>query len=240
MLSSGFLAYTITQKFADALPFYRQAGILQRSGVEISRSTLPNTAIQVFEKLSPMIEDVRRELFQSKYLQIDETVLQVLNEEEKPNSSKSYMWVIRGFIREKPVVLYHYESSRSAKFLEEWIGDFGKLSETLSELNVSLPMGRSTDRVSGIIQTDGYESYDSLLKSKLKILHAGCWNHARRKFFEILKIDPNNAGAQWIVKEIGKLYAIESKAKEGKLSSEEHLSLRQSESKLIVGEIFLG
>ncbi|EMF80941.1 IS66 family element, transposase domain protein [Leptospira weilii serovar Topaz str. LT2116] len=87
-------------------------------------------------------------------------------------------------------------------------------------------MGRSTDRVSGIIQTDGYESYDSLLKSKLKILHAGCWNHARRKFFEILKIDPNNAGAQWIVKEIGKLYAIESKAKEGKLSSEEHLSLK--------------
>ncbi|EMF83281.1 IS66 family element, transposase domain protein [Leptospira weilii serovar Topaz str. LT2116] len=49
MLSSGFLAYTITQKFADALPFYRQAGILQRSGVEISRSTLSNTAIQVFE-----------------------------------------------------------------------------------------------------------------------------------------------------------------------------------------------
>ncbi|EMF80326.1 putative helix-turn-helix domain of transposase IS66 [Leptospira weilii serovar Topaz str. LT2116] len=131
MLSSGFLAYTITQKFADALPFYRQAGILQRSGVEISRSTLSNTAIQVFEKLSPMIEDVRRELFQSKYLQIDETVLQVLNEEEKPNSSKSYMWVIRGFIREEPVVLYHYESSRSAKFLEEWIGDFGNSAKRL-------------------------------------------------------------------------------------------------------------
>ncbi|EMF79576.1 IS66 family element, transposase [Leptospira weilii serovar Topaz str. LT2116] len=227
MLSSGFLAYTITQKFADALPFYRQVGILKRSGVEISRSTLSNTAIQVYEKLSPMIEDMRKELFKSKYLQIDETVLQVLNEEGKLNTSKSYMWVIRGLIREKPVVLYHYEPSRSAKFLEDWIGDFGKLSETLS-----------TDRVSGIIQTDGYESYDSLLKSKLKILHAGCWNHARRKFFEILKIDPNNAGAQWIVKEIGKLYAIESKAKEGKLSSEEHLSLRQSESKLIVGEIF--
>ncbi|EMM71029.1 putative helix-turn-helix domain of transposase IS66 [Leptospira weilii str. 2006001855] len=109
MLSSGFLAYTLTQKFADALPFYRQVGILQRSGVDISRSTLSNTVIQVFEKISPMIEDVRKELFKSKYLQIDETVLQVLNEEEKPNTSKSYMWVIRGFIREKPVVLYHYE-----------------------------------------------------------------------------------------------------------------------------------
>ncbi|EMM70868.1 hypothetical protein LEP1GSC038_1037 [Leptospira weilii str. 2006001855] len=33
----------------------------------------------------------------------------MLNEEEKPNTSKSYMWVIRGFIREKPIVLYHYE-----------------------------------------------------------------------------------------------------------------------------------
>lgn len=176
MLSSGFLAYTITQKFADALPFYRQVGILQRSGVDLSRSALSNAAIQVYEKLSPMIEDIRKELFKSKYLQIDETVLQVLNEVEKPNTSKSYMWVIRGFIREKPVVLYHYESSRSAKFLEDWIGDFD-----------------------GIIQTDGFESYDSLLKAKLKILHAGCWNHARRRFFEILKIDPKNAQAQWII-----------------------------------------
>ncbi|EMO72197.1 putative helix-turn-helix domain of transposase IS66 [Leptospira santarosai str. 200702252] len=91
MLFSGFLAYTITQKFADALPFYRQVGIFQRSGVEISRSTLSNTAIQVFEKLSPMMEDLRRELFKCKYLQIDETVLQVLNEEGKLNTSKSYM-----------------------------------------------------------------------------------------------------------------------------------------------------
>lgn len=214
MLSSGFLAYTLTQKFADALPFYRQTGILQRSGVEISRSTLSNTAIQVFEKLSPMIEDVRRELFKSKYLQIDETVLQVLNEEGKSNTSKSYMWVIRGSIREKPVVLYHYEPSRSAKFLEEWIGDF-----------------------EGIIQTDGFESYDSLLKTKSRILHAGCWNHARRRFFEILKIDSKNAGAEWIVKEIGKLYTIESKAKEANLNSQEHLRLRQSESRPIVDEI---
>ncbi|EKR99412.1 IS66 family element, transposase [Leptospira mayottensis 200901122] len=214
MLSSGFLAYTITQKFADALPFYRQVGILQRSGVDISRTTLSNTAIQVFEKLSPMMEDVRKELFKSKYLQIDETILQVLNEEGKLNTSKSYMWVIRGFIREKSVVLYHYEPSRSAKFLEEWIQGF-----------------------EGIIQTDGFESYDSLLKAKSRILHAGCWNHARRRFFDILKIDSKNAQAGWIVKEIGKLYAIESKAKKDNLSSEEHLSLRQSESKPIVDEI---
>ncbi|EMO89812.1 IS66 family element, transposase [Leptospira noguchii str. 2001034031] len=189
MLSSGFLAYTITQKFADALPFYRQAGIFQRSGVDISRTTLSNTAIQVFEKLSPMMEDVRRELFKSKYLQIDETVLQVLNEVGKSNTSKSYMWVIRGFIREKPVVLYHYEPSRSAKFLEEWISGFG---------NNSMPR-LTMDRVVGIIQTDGFESYDSLLKVKSKILHAGCWNHARRRFFEILKIDSKNAQAEWII-----------------------------------------
>ncbi|EKR75282.1 IS66 family element, transposase domain protein [Leptospira noguchii str. 2006001870] len=93
------------------------------------------------------------------------------------------------------------------------------------------------DRVVGIIQTDGFESYDSLLKVKSKILHAGCWNHARRRFFEILKIDSKNAQAEWIIKRIGKLYSIESKAKVEGLSSEEHLKLRQSESKPIVDEI---
>ncbi|EMJ97877.1 IS66 family element, transposase domain protein [Leptospira alstonii serovar Pingchang str. 80-412] len=89
----------------------------------------------------------------------------------------------------------------------------------------------------GIIQTDGFESYDSLLKTKSKILHAGCWNHARMRFFEILKIDSKNVQAEWIVKEIRKLYAIESKAKEANLNSEEHLKLRQSESRPIVNEI---
>ncbi|EMF82405.1 IS66 family element, transposase domain protein [Leptospira weilii serovar Topaz str. LT2116] len=69
--------------------------------MEISRSTLSNTAIQVFEKLSPMIEDVKRELFKSKYLQIDETVLQVLNEEEKLNTSKiAYVGDSRFYSRE--------------------------------------------------------------------------------------------------------------------------------------------
>ncbi|EMN55298.1 IS66 family element, transposase domain protein [Leptospira interrogans serovar Autumnalis str. LP101] len=55
--------------------------------------------------------------------------------------------------------------------------------------------------------------------------------------FEILKIDSKNAGAEWIVKEIGKLYTIESKAKEANLNSQEHLRLRQSESRPIVDEI---
>ncbi|EKO61685.1 IS66 family element, transposase domain protein [Leptospira kirschneri str. H2] len=50
-----------------------------------------------------MIEDIRKELFKSKYLQIDETVLQVLNEVEKPNTSKSYMWVIRGLSERSPL-----------------------------------------------------------------------------------------------------------------------------------------
>ncbi|EKR84774.1 IS66 family element, transposase domain protein [Leptospira interrogans str. FPW1039] len=95
----------------------------------------------------------------------------------------------------------------------------------------------SKDRAVGIIQTDGYESYDSLLKTKSRILHAGCWNHARRRFFEILKMDSKNLQGEWIVKKIGKLYTIESKAKEANLNSEEHLKLRQSESKPIVDEI---
>jgi len=38
--SAGLLAYIITSKFLDALPFYRQSKQFKRIGIHLSRATL--------------------------------------------------------------------------------------------------------------------------------------------------------------------------------------------------------
>ena len=49
----------------------------------------------------------------------------------------------------------------------------------------------------GILQTDGYSAYDHT--GGLKLVHAACWAHARRKVYEALKLNPGYAPAHLIL-----------------------------------------
>jgi hypothetical protein len=79
----------------------------------------------------------------------------------------------------------------------------------------------------GYLQTDGYVVYDMFKKQEdITVLH--CMAHARRMFFEAQ--DNDKATAQYALEQIGKLYAIERKAKEEELTADEILGVRQEES----------
>jgi hypothetical protein len=43
----------------------------------------------------------------------------------------------------------------------------------------------------GILQTDGYAAYNDIGGPKL--VHVGCWAHARRKFVDAVKVNPQDA-----------------------------------------------
>ena len=57
----------------------------------------------------------------------DETTTQVLDEERKPSTSTSYMWVYRSNKHEVSIVLYNFHSTRSGdcqkEFLKGYIAD---------------------------------------------------------------------------------------------------------------------
>jgi len=77
----------------------------------------------------------------------------------------------------------------------------------------------------GILQTDGYVAYDRVGGPKL--VHAGCWAHARRKFFDAVQLNPNDAVATRIVKLIDELFGIDAVAREEKLDHAARHVLRQ-------------
>ena len=45
----------------------------------------------------------------------------------------------------------------------------------------------------GILQTDGYQAYEGV--GGPKVVHVGCWAHARRKFVDAVKVNPRDAEA---------------------------------------------
>lgn len=207
--SSSLLAYVASAKYVDALPLYRQEAIFKRIGIDLHRQTMARWMITVGEKVEPLIKLLREELLDSSYLHMDETTVQVLNEEGKKAQSMSYMWV-QARSGPKPIILFHYAKNRSADHPEELLEDF-----------------------SGYLHIDGYDGYAPVCK-KNQITRLGCWAHARRKFFDAFKSSQGNViGKQGLVF-FKKLYEVEDKIRG--LLPPEKLERRQNESLKIAND----
>lgn len=158
----GLLAWILTGKFADALPFYRTEQILQRYGVDVSRQTLCCWAIKVAQSCKALLELMQKDILGGFQINADETTLQVLQEPGREATTKSYMWLFRGGTEQKPVVIYQYHETRGSQAAKDFLKEY-----------------------TGYVQTDGYLGYD-FLEQQTGITHLGCWAHARRKFVEVV------------------------------------------------------
>jgi len=188
--TAGLLAYIVASKFCDSLPLYRQEKQFARIGVELSRRTMADWMIAASRACAPLMRVLERRLRSGPLLQLDETTVQVMDEPGRDNTSLSYMWVARGGAPEAPVILYHYAPGRGLEVARQMLGDFN-----------------------GYLQTDGYEVYDRLCEGSANVIHAGCWSHVRRKFFEAQKSSQKGGSAQVALSAIGKLYIAEGQRK---------------------------
>ena len=211
----GLVAQILVSKYEDALPFYRQEKIFARLGVDIPRASMCGWAVKAAQQCQPMLELLHRQILSGPLVNIDETPVQVLKEPGRSNTSKSYMWVFKGGPPESPVLIYQYHPTRSGQVPGEFLKAY-----------------------KGYIQTDGYNGYAALGR-RPEICHVGCWAHARRKFIEVMKAGSGKGKkghAETAIDYIRKLYAVEKKGREKKLSPEELVDLRKEESKSILEE----
>jgi transposase len=84
----------------------------------------------------------------------------------------------------------------------------------------------------GLLQTDGYAGYGQVGAPGL--VHAGCWAHARRYFYEAVQLNGQDVVAIGIVVEINKLFEIEAELKTLGLDESQRLVVRQERSAPIV------
>ena len=213
IVTPGLLAFTLTNKFCDSLPFYRQEKIFDRLGVAITRQSMCGWAIKAAKKCKPLKELMKKEIQKGSFIGMDETTVQVLNEKDRKNTTKSYMWVTRGGPRpEKPILLYEYFPTRSAEYIREFIKNY-----------------------KGYLQCDGYKAYNVAVEGK-DIILAGCMSHVRRKYYDVVKASKNKTSAQMALSYIRKLYIIEKEFRNGKYTFDEIKNTRRKRSNPILEE----
>ena len=205
IVSPSLLSTILIQKFEDHLPYYRQEKQFERIGVTISRQDMSNWQQQAYQRLSPLFLILKNTVKSGPVVQMDETTVQVMGEEERENTQKSYMWLARGGPPGKTVVWYEYHKTRAGKIVKDFLKGY-----------------------CGYLQTDGYEGYDSAIKDMPGIIHVGCFAHARRKFFEASKITKNPRSAEEGMKHIRMLYQLEDALRNQELDNETFLAERKA------------
>lgn len=198
MAGASVLADIIIGKFMYHLPFYRQIQQYKESGITISDSTMGGWYEAAVEKLKLLYDILRQHILQSEYIQIDESVLPVIDS-EKHKARKGYEWCVRDAIR-GAVMFYYDRGSRGGKVAREILGAY-----------------------KGAVQCDGYDAYDQFEKND-NITVYGCWAHARRKFVDAL--NENNRLATEALCFIRKIYKVESDADKAGLNADERKEQR--------------
>ena len=198
MAGASVLADIIIGKCMYHLPFYRQIQQYKESGITISDSTMGGWYEAAVEKLKLLYDILRQHILQSEYIQIDESVLPVIDS-EKHKARKGYEWCVRDAIR-GAVMFYYDRGSRGGKAAREILGAY-----------------------KGAVQCDGYDAYDQFEKND-NITVYGCWAHARRKFVDAL--NESNRLATEALCLIRKIYKVESDADKAGLNADERKEQR--------------
>ena len=183
LATPNLITQVVVAKYVDHLPLYRQEQIYRtRHEVEIPRQTLCRWVGLAAWWFESIYNEMIRLQDTRPYLQIDETPIRYL----QPGAGKcaqGYFWVTSVPAGD---AIYHWYPGRGAKYLNQIIGE----------------------GFTGSLQCDGYKSYPSFQKQRASPLElAGCWAHARRKFYEARARAPNVT--DWILRQIAHLYRIE-------------------------------
>lgn len=204
------LATITVNKQGDHLPFYRQAGMFARQGVDIDRSTLAAWHGRVAYEMIPIYERIKDHLKQSSKLFMDETPAPVLDP-GRGKTKTGYFWALARDDRpwggdDPPAVAFTYAPSRAGKHAVEILQGYN-----------------------GILQVDGYTGYNRVRDTKglgdIKLAY--CWAHARRKLFE-LTINNVAPIAEEGIQQIKGFYRIESQIRG--LSADERLAICQEKT----------
>jgi transposase len=201
---------TVVAKYCDHLPLYRQAAMLEREvGLDIGRATLDGWVMRVGELLAPVVEAMRQDLLSAAYLQADETTVPVQMHDNRGADHQAYLWQ---YGKPGGETVFEFCLGRGREGPKTFLGQW-----------------------EGILQTDGYQAYDNIGGPKL--VHVGCWAHARRKFVDAVKVNPQDGAAIQMVTRMDALFLVDRNARQQQLGIEERLALRREHAEIWAEEI---
>lgn len=166
----SFLAMLLFEKYGQHQPLNRQAERFTREGVPLSTSTLADQVGAAAFALMPLHRLIEAHTLAAKRLHGDDTTVPVM---ARGKTDTARLWVYvrddRPFAgADPPAALFHYSRDRRGEHPRAHLASW-----------------------SGILQADAYGGYGELYREGRDpgpVLEAGCFAHARRKFFELADV----------------------------------------------------
>jgi transposase len=167
----SFLAMLLFEKFGQHQPLNRQADRFAREGVPLSISTLADQVGAATFALMPLYRRIEAHVLAAERLHGDDTTVPVL---AKGKTDTGRLWV---YVRDDvpfggpapPAALFHYSRDRRGEHPRAHLASWA-----------------------GILQADAYGGYGELYRDGREpgpVCEAGCFAHARRKFFELADVE---------------------------------------------------
>jgi transposase len=159
--------------------------------------------------LIPIAVVMGRELVGGSYIQADETPVGVQMHDRSGRNHQAYLWQ---YGRPGGSVVFDFRLGRGREGPKLFLGKF-----------------------EGLLQTDGYAAYDKVGGPKL--VHAACWSHSRRKFWEAHQVSPGESIAKGIVLLMDDLFGIDAEARAQRLDCTARDVLRQQHARPLLNTI---
>ncbi len=167
----SFLAMLLFEKYGQHQPLNRQADRFAREGVPLSISTLADQVGAAAFALMPIYRLIEAHVLAADRIHGDDTTVPVM---AKGKTDIARLWV---YVRDDrpfagpapPAALFHYARDRRGEHPRAHLATW-----------------------SGILQADAYPGYNELYAASRQpgaVLEAGCFAHARRKFFELADVE---------------------------------------------------
>ncbi len=178
--SIDFAVQVAEHKYLDHLPLERQVRAMARAGLVIDSQTLWDQIDKLASHLLPTYEALCKEALKAGVIYADETRWQMMT---KNKTCRWWAWCVAS----DTVATYRIFSNRSQDAAERMLGKYER-----------------------VVMTDGYATYDALVKNhKAKLTVAHCWAHVRRKFIDAEDAYPELS--EPAIAMIKDLYKIEKK-----------------------------
>jgi transposase len=186
----GLLAHVLVAKYSLHLPLKRQSTSYAREGIDLEVSTLADWVGACAATLMPLVLSIRAQVFAAERIHADETTVPV---QAKGQCRTGRLWT---YVRDDqpfggadpPAAAFFYSPDRSGKHPEEHLAGYA-----------------------GLMQADAYSGFGRLYQTSRRpgpIIEASCWAHARRKFFDLARINKAPIAIE-AVERIDALFAIE-------------------------------
>ena len=212
----GLLAHILFSKYGLHLPLNRQSNTYAREGVELDVSTLADWVGAAAATLMPLILLIRAHVFAAERIHADDTTVPVL---AKGKTRTGRLWT---YVRDDrpfagpdpPAAVFFYSPDRGGAHPEQHLAGYA-----------------------GLMQADAYAGFNKLYEAGRKpgpIVEAACWAHARRKFFDLARLNKAPIAIE-AVERIDALFAIEREINGA--SPQQRLLARNEHSRPLVVEL---